>query len=381
MKRSGFFVTFLLVLAAFCGSPLCLAQEVDTDTPTTNYSVTYVTATPDVILNQHWEMPTLTNPAATGDIDFIRIRGGARLDYLGSHQSPKNFLATGDSPFKLLGKRIGAGLIINSNSYFLYRNIQVSAQGSYKLKIKNSTLSVGLQIGYFHSSFKGSELITSIKPTPGNPGNDGGDNGGDLPAAGEGENPGDEEIGDGSDSGYDLPELPNQDVGGGAFDVALGVRFQHPKFYVGISGLHLTNPKMKLKKSEDSEAALQYIESKLPMTLYFDAGGNIAINNSLFTLQPSIVVASDFSEFQGLAVMRATYNQKFTFGLDYRYNRAFGVLAGMMLKNFYIGYSWEYDYHSSPRGSTGNHEIVVGYQFKMDLGAKSNFSQRSIRIM
>ena len=365
-----------------------MAQDV-TDTPTPNYNVTQITAQPDVILNQHWAMPTLTNPAATGDTAFIRIRGGARLDYLGSHQSPKNFLATADSPFKVMGKRIGAGIMVNSNSYYLYRNLMVGAQGSYKFKIKNSMLSIGLQLGYFHSKFKGSELVTNLNKPGGETGDTGGETGGtdlltrdDITGGEEnpgGENPGDEVPGD--EDYPDGQELPTHDVSGGAIDISLGIRYQHPKFYVGLSGLHLTNSKIKLKRSEESASDLQYIECKVPMTLYFDAGGNIAINNSLFTLQPSLIVASDFSEIQGVAEMRATYNQKITFGLDYRYNRAVGIVAGLMLKNFYLGYSWEYDYKQSPRGSTGNHELVLGYQFKMDLGAKNTFSQRSIRIM
>lgn len=326
-----------------------------------------VTSESDVILTQHWAMPTLLNPAATGDIDFIRIRGGARLDYFGSRYSPKSFLATADSPFKLLGKRIGAGVVVNSNSYDLYRNLLVSAQGSYKLNIKKSTLSIGLQIGYFHTKFKGSEMLIF-------------NNGGNSGEEGEGDE-GEEGGGEIDDGEVDQGEYPTQDVGAGALDLALGVRYDHPKFHAGISVAHLTNPKLRLAKEGDEATDRYFIESHLPMTMYFDAGGNIGINNSLISLQPSLVVGTDFKDFDAVVEMRATYNQKVTFGLDYRYNRAAGVVAGLFLKNFYIGYSWEYDYSKHPHGSTGNHELVLGYQFKMNMGGKSLFRQRSIRIM
>ena len=340
------------------------AQEEGGTTGST-YDPVRITAQPDIILTQHWEMPTLLNPAATGNIDFIRIRGAARLDYLGSKDSPKNFIGIADSPFKLSGKRIGAGLIVSSQSYDLFRNLLVGAQGSYKFQLKKSTLSIGIQLGYYHSKFKGSELILS------NTGNTGNEEGG------EGEDKNDENK---AESSFDT-DLPTHDVSGGAFDFSLGVRYEHPKFHLGLSALHLTSSKVKLSKDGENATDLQYIESKLPMTLYFEAGGNIAINNSLFTLQPSLLLGTEFSDFTGIAEMRATYNQKITFGVDYRYNRAVGVLAGLSLKNFYIGYNWEYDYKLHPRGSTGNHELVLGYQFKMDMGGKSNFSQRSIRIM
>ena len=337
------------------------------------YAQVYVTAKSDAILNQHWEVPTLLNPAATGDIDFIRARVGGRIDYLGSKDSPKSFFAVADSPFKLMGKRIGAGLVVNSMSYDLFRNLSVEAQGSYKLKIKNSTLSIGVQIGYFHTKFKGSEFVIYRNPE------DSEGIGGDIPGN-EGEEGGEGEIANPND-GPDVNDYPTQDVGGGTFDLGVGVRFEHPKFYVGVSGLHLTNSSMKLKKDQEEITDTRYMESKLPMRVYFDAGGNIAINNSLISLQPSLLVGTDFKDFEGIVEMRATYNNRVTFGLDYRWNRAAGVVAGLMVKDFYVGYSWEYDYSMHPKGSTGNHELVLGYRFKLDLGGKNTFSHRSIRIM
>lgn len=366
---------YLTILLSVIAMPL-FAQEDTGEAPPVAEEPVMITSEIDVLLSQHWAMPTLLNPGATGDIDYIRVRGGARLDYLGSRQSPKSFLAAADSPFKLLGKRIGAGLIVNSYNYWLFRNLLVDAQGSYKMKIKNSTLSIGVQIGYYHTKFKGSELRMSDfqDPDNGTPGEEG---------------EGDEESGEGSQgvsgsgtyNGLTIDDLPTHDVGGGALDFGVGIRFEHPKFYVGISGMHLTNSIIRLATEGESASDARYIRSKLPATLYFDTGGNIPIHNSLISLQPSLIAATDFSNFSGVVVMRATYNNLVSFGADYRYNRAAGLMASLNLKNFFIGYSWEYDYKSHPRGSTGNHEIVLGYQFKLDMGGKNLFSHRSIRIM
>ena len=337
------------------------AQELG-NTPSGNYDPIVVTSKLDVMLTQHWAMPTLLNPGATGDIDFVRVRGGARLQWLGIYHDPKNFLVTADSPFKLAGKRIGAGIIVNSESHDLFRNLLVAAQGSYKFQIKNSRLSIGIQLGYFHSKFKGSEFVINTgKP--------------------EGEESGeDSEAEDNGDNSYN-EDMPTQDVGGGGLDLAVGLRYETSKFYLGISGTHLSNSKIKMTTSGESSSDSRYIESKLPATLYFEAGGNIPISNSLITLQPSLILGTDFSDFSGILEMRATYNRLVTFGLDYRYNQAVGLMAGIFIKNFFLGYSWEYDYTSSARHSTGNHELVLGYQFKLDMGGKNLFSHRSIRIM
>lgn len=333
---------------------------------------------PEVMLTQFWAMPTLYNPAATGEIDYIRIRGGARLQTLGIYHAPKNFVGAADAPFKVLGKKIGAGIIANSESYDLYRNLLVGAQGSYKLPVKRNLFSFGIQIGYYHSKFKGSEMIIR------NPGGDS-DDGEQVPDQGGGsEDSGIETMADNDyeeEGSNPYDELPTHDVAGGAFDISLGVRFEHPYFHIGIAGLHLTNPTMKLSTEGESSSDARYLESKLPRMLYFDAGGNIPIPNSLISLQPSLLLSTDFTDLYAVVDMRATYNRKITFGLDYRYNRAVGVMAGINIKNFFLGYSWEYDYKKITGHNTGNHEVVIGYQFKLDMGGKNLFSHRSIRLM
>ena len=41
------------------------------------------------IFTQSWALPTLYNPGAAGDTDFLRIRGGARLQWVGIPNAPK----------------------------------------------------------------------------------------------------------------------------------------------------------------------------------------------------------------------------------------------------------------------------------------------------
>ena len=53
---------------------------------------TKVKAQNDVQFTQYWAVPTYYNPAAAGDIEFIRIRGGARMQWLGIENAPKSFM-------------------------------------------------------------------------------------------------------------------------------------------------------------------------------------------------------------------------------------------------------------------------------------------------
>lgn len=304
---------------------------------------------PKEILTQHWAMPTLLNPSKTGEIDFFRIRGGARLDNIGTHNSPKSFLFTIDSPFKISDNSVGVGIVLERRSYDLWRNFSIEAQGSYKLKIKASTFSIGVQAGYFHTKHK--NIDSQFEPVPDNSEN------------------------------KDETAVTNKSAEGGTFDLGIGLNYNHPCFHLGVSALHLTNPTLTLTKKESDVVGERFLEGKLPTTLYLDLGGNIHLKNTLFRLQPSVIIGTDFRGLNAVTELRATYNEIFTFGLDYRYNRAVGILTGVKVKNFWVGYSWEYDYSSSMKGSAGNHELVLGYQFKLDLGKKKIYTHRSIRFM
>ena len=67
----------------------------------------------DAQFTQYWAVQNYYNAAATGTSDFINIRGGTRQQWVGIEGAPKSFLVTAESPFKFLGKRFGAGLIMH----------------------------------------------------------------------------------------------------------------------------------------------------------------------------------------------------------------------------------------------------------------------------
>ena len=329
-KRAPHIRILLIILAATAGSALCaMAQS-------------------DASFTQYWAMPTLLNPAATGDTDFIRVRAGARLQWVGIENAPMTFTAMADMPFKVLNKRMGAGITAQQESIGLFSNLLINAQGSYKLKLFKGLMSIGVQAGYYNSRFKGTEAYI----------------------------PDNDDYHQGND-----PSIPNQDLSGNAFDVSAGVWYTHKLFYAGISGMHLTSPKVKMtKEGNESQEATQY-EIELPRAIYFTAGGNIVINNTLFTLQPSLLIGSDFSDFSADITMRATYNNFINFGLGYRWNSAISVMIGAEYKNFFLGYAYDYPTSAIARASSGSHELVAGYRFKLDLSGKNKNRHRSIRIM
>ena len=59
-------------------------------------------------LTQYYEVPSYFNPSAIGNTDYIRIRGGARMQWVGIENAPKTFLGVADMPFKIGTKRSNA---------------------------------------------------------------------------------------------------------------------------------------------------------------------------------------------------------------------------------------------------------------------------------
>ena len=302
----------------------------------------------DAQLSQYWAIPTYYNAGASGSSDYLRINGGARLQWLGIENAPQSFLGQVDMPLNLFGKRIGVGAGLQSETMGLFSNLNINAQFSYKIKLLKGELSIGAQVGYFEQKFKGSEV----------------------------EVPDDDDYHDSSDQA-----IPTQDLKGGTVDVSAGIFYTHKYFWVGVSGLHLLQPTVKMGLEGSESTASQEYETVVPRTLYFMGGSNIPLKNTLFELQPSLMVKTDFSVFSAEITARARYNKFLSFGIGYRWKEAVMIMAGAEYKNFFVGYAYDYPLSAIARASSGSHELLVGYKMKIDLSGKNKNKHRSIRIM
>ncbi|MDE5989176.1 MAG: PorP/SprF family type IX secretion system membrane protein [Duncaniella sp.] len=312
----------------------------------------------DAMLSQYWALPTYYNPGAAGDTDNLRLRGGGRLQWIGIDNAPKTFVLAADMPFKLLGKRFGAGLVAQQESMGLFRNLTVNAQIGYKLKLLKGELTGSLQIGFLNEQFRGSEVY--------------------IPSDDDFHQPDDDAI-------------PNRDVSGNALDLGLGLYYTHPKFWAGVSLLHANSPTVTFTSEGESASGSPSLPSgdgvakKYQFTAkraaYFMAGSNIPVKNTLFEVIPSLIVRSDFTFTDFELTGRLRYNKLFTAGIGYRYNDALSLMLGAEIKGIFIGYS--YDYHTSDisKASSGSHEIVAGYNLKLDFSEKNRNKHKSIRIM
>lgn len=302
----------------------------------------------DAQFSQYFEVPNYYNAAAVGTTDLLKIRGGARLQWVGIQGAPKTFVVAADMPFMLFKKRFGVGLVMQQESMGLYKNLNLGAQVAYKQKLFKGTLSIGAQFGFVDQSFKGTEVY--------------------IPDQDDFHQPNDDAI-------------PKQDIRGNAFDVSAGVFYSHPKFWLGVSGTHLNAPAVSLNADSGENSEEKNYEFQIGRTLYFMAGSNIKVKNTLFEVMPSALVKTDFTFTTWEATLRGRYNRFLSLGVGYRWKDAVYAIISAELKGFYIGFSYDYPTSAIARASSGSFEIFAGYSLKLDFSEKNRNRHRSVRIM
>lgn len=306
----------------------------------------------DAQFSQYYEVPSYYNPGATGRTDYINIRGAGRLQWVGIEHAPSTFMLSGDMPFKAFGKRFGTGLVMSQESIGLFNNLNISAQIAYKLKKWGGEFSFGLGLGLYDQTFRGSDVYL----------------------------PDDDDYHQGTD-----PAIPTQDLHGTAFDIGAGVWYTHKLFWAGISATHLNQPTVSLSSDSGDGGATGGTETAYEFqagrTLYFMGGCNIALKNTLFEVMPSLLVKSDFTFTTAELTARLRYSKFLSFGIGYRWDEAVVATIAAEIKNFYVGYSYDYSTSAIGKASSGSHEIVAGYRLKLDLGDKNPYRHKSIRIM
>lgn len=311
-----------------------------------------VAAQTDAQLSQYYAAPTIFNPAAVGQTDFMRIRAGARLQWVGIDGAPRTFVAAADMPFRVATKRIGLGILLNQESAGLYRSMSAAAQAGYKLKKFGGEWTVAIQGGFYDQSFRGSEVYI----------------------------PDDDDYHQSTDEA-----IPTSDIHGTAFDAAAGLWYQHRFFYGGVSCTHLTSPTITLNAANASGGSETSGDRKFQYqarrTLYFTAGGNIPIKNTLFDIMPSVLVKTDFAFTTAEVDARLRYRGFLSAGLGYRWNDAVVISLAAEVRNFYVGYSFDYATGGIHSASSGSHELFVGYSMKIDMSDKNRHRHKSVRLM
>lgn len=297
----------------------------------------------DVHFNNYWALPGYYNPAWAGQTDKLNIVGTYSMQLSSFTHAPKTMYFGADMPFSLFNKKQGVGIGFYNDAIGLFRNERTWLQYSFKKQFGKSRLGIGVQLGIVNVSFDPTNIYL------------------------------------GETTSTTDPAFPTSQQSGTKVEMGAGAFFSSPKFYVGIAGQHLNSPAMTLGTTQDGKES----QIKVKPIVYFTSGYNIKTRNPLISIQPSVLVQSDFTSTRVDLTGRGlyTYNEKvFWGGLTYSPGTSVGVSIGTIIKGFTVGYTYEF-YTSKIGAAGGSHDIVVNYAMDINLFKKTKNKHKSIRIL
>lgn len=310
-----------------------------------------LTAQTDPQIGQYMFLQTTFNPAAAGDGDLMRVAGMHRMQFTGMNDAPMTTYFSFSSPFMIGKTKHAAGVRFVNDMYGLFSNQAFHVQYAYRHKIGNGYLSGGVDLGFVNLSFKTDKInLDSIANMESEDGYHRSMAEDDAIPKGSGE----------------------KGANGMGFDMGIGLYYSAPTWWAGVSYSHLTQP--KLQWSDQSEI-------KMTGTLYVAGGYNWRLKNKNWVLKPSLMMMTDFTNWDVNLTMLAEVKERFRFGAGYRIAGSVNILLGVdIINGLQLGYTYELPANNLIRGSYGSHEIYLAYGFNV-LKPKRTNRYKSIRYL
>lgn len=292
-----------------------------------------VQAQQDVAFLHYWRMETQWNPAAVGQSPQLSIQGAVQTHAMGYEQAGSTMWAGADMAFALGRTNHGVGAMFLNDNIGLFSHKRFSLQYAYHQPWRGGTTALGLQADMLQEGIDGSKA----------------------------------DLGDKND-----PAFPTTQVNGSAFDLSVGSYYQRKGFRLSAAYHHLAAPTVRLGETHE-----------LPIRGVLNVGTqyNIRTRSPLFTITPSAMFRSDFTDYRVDLTLRGQYkfeNRLIFGGINYAPQRSVGLFVGGTLQGIDISYGYEANTSGLGLGA-GQHEIVIAYRLPIDLGKKQRNLHKSVR--
>ncbi len=279
---------------------------------------------------------TSVNPGYYGMREGICATGLVRQQYVGLETmegesiNPETFFLSVDAPVDVLRGALGGSIYQDELGFT--NTVGVELGYAYHTTLGYGDLGVGLNMGFFNKTIDFSKF-----------------------------NPVDE-----TDPVLDNRDGEEQDM---MLNFSLGAFYQvENNFYLGIAATQM---------AETQAANTRYVQRR---HYYFMGGYHYQLSPE-YEIVPSVMIHFDGTTTQFHLNSVIQYQEKYWAGLGYRAQDAVTVTAGLYWKDFKFGYS--YDLNTSKlagAGSSGAHELMLGYCFKLEL-EKDNNKYRNTRFL
>ena len=166
-----------------------------------------------------------------------------------------------------------------------------------------------------------------------------------------------------------IPAMNSNDV---VPDLGLGLYYRMKALYIGYSVTHLNQATADLRMVHDKNFEFRKHH-------YLTLGWKHDVTSEL-VLRPSIYVKTDQVSTQIDFNVNASFGDHLWGGMTYRLDDAVVVIAGYNInENLKFGYAYDITTSDLKSESSGSHEILLRYSFKMRPPGKLPTHYRNIR--
>jgi len=275
------------------------------------------------------------NPAFSGSYDQFNALAIHRSQWVGyGGGSPTTQHVSIEAPVYFLHGGAGISLVNDKLGNEYSRGVSLSYAYQTKLT-KKSELGVGINVGFMDVGFEGDWV------TPGN------------------------------DAGLDDPSIPAIGSNDVVPDLGLGLYFRMKELYIGYSVTHLNQP---IAVYDNADRDFEFKKHH-----YLTLGWKHDLTSEL-VLRPSLHIKSDQISTQIDFNVNVSFGDNLWGGMTYRLDDAVVVIAGYNInENLKFGYAYDITTSDLKSESSGSHEILLRYSFKMRPPGKLPTHYRNIR--
>jgi len=271
------------------------------------------------VSNQYVLNPLTINPAYAGNRGSLNIATFYRKQWTGITGSPSTMTLAADATF--LDNKLGLGLIIMTDKVGVTRENRINTNYSYKIKLNEGVLSLGLGAGIITTNTAWSDLV----------------------------------VVDQEDSHY----LTDSRV----FvvpDFSFGAYFSYHNYFAGFSIPRLLGYQYDFDKNR---YALQVNLGRYSYML--NTGYLFSLNSKAKFFPSALINYTPGSQFlYDVNAHFILYDRIWT-GLSYRNKRSIGALLQLAINDqFRVAYTYDFDFGRLGRYSNGSHEVMLRYEFR-----------------
>ena len=283
----------------------------------------------DPQFSQNTHNRLFVNPAVAGSNKSICISMLERNQWTGFEGNPETYLIGLHAPVRLLHG--GVGLSISNDKLGQESTNLLKVSYACRTTIRTGDLGIGLSAGFINKKiFPGFRPIDPVDPN-----------------------------------------IPFNGASDSKFDMDIGVYYKTDQLYIGLSSSHLLPGTLQSA----------YFEYDVARHYYIMAGYRHALSRD-WVLLPSTFIKSDAASTQVDISLLAEWSETIWGGISYRLSDAvvpmIGVYKDIGNGTMKIGYSYDVTTSRLRQYSSGSHELMVSYCFKIPKKAPF-FRHKTVR--